>query len=270
VVTVDPSAPASIHFCDYPSADEALIDTQLEQSVAVARTVVALGRRLREEHRIKVRQPLGTLTVVQRDPALRARIAAQDGVIRAELNVKGVLFEANEDRFARVTVKPNFATLGKRCGKKLGPIKKVLDGFGAAEVAKLEAGESIEVEGEAIALGDVLLHREATGPGAIATDGQLTVVLDTTLTPALVAEGHAREVVSQLQNARKGAGLEVSDRIVIDYSCSDQLVKDAIEQHKELILGEVLGDRLSFSRELTSGVSLDVNGTPVQAQLTKA
>jgi len=270
VVTVDAAAPPSIHFCDYPSASVALIDTKLEESVSVARTVVALGRRLREEQRIKVRQPLASLTVVHRDAVMRARITAQKAVILAELNLKDLVLEADEGRFAKVTVKPNFATLGKRCGKKLGAIKKVLDTFGLAEVGRLEAGESIEVEGEALTLGDVLLHREATGSGAIASDGELTVVLDTALTPALIAEGHAREVVSQLQNARKGAGLEVSDRIVIDYSCEDPAVTDAIEQHKELILSEVLGDRLSFASELENGVALDVNGTPVQAQLTKA
>jgi isoleucyl-tRNA synthetase len=269
VVSVDDTAPASIHFCDYPIANESLIDATLEQGVTMARSVVALGRRLREEHRIKVRQPLTKLTVVHRDAAVRAEVRAQQSIILAELNLKSLELEADEGRFARITVKPNFATLGKRCGKKLGAIKKGLEAFGATEVARLEAGETIEVEGEAIALGDVLLQRDATGGGATATDGRLTVVLDTQLTPALVAEGHAREVVSQLQNARKGAGLEVSDRIQISYFCSDPAMRDAIEHHKELILAEVLGDRLSFAEHIPEAAILDVNGTPVQAALSK-
>ena len=216
-----------------------------------------------------MRQPLGKLTVVHRDPAVRARVKAQEAVILAELNIKTLELEADEGRFAKVTVKPNFATLGKRCGKKLGVIKKALEAFGGAEVARLEAGDSIEVEGEALTLADVLLHREATGGGAIATDGVLTIVLDTGLTPALVAEGHAREVVSQLQNARKGAGLEVSDRIRISYSCQDPAVTEAIERHKDLILSEVLGDGLAFAEVLEAPTTLDVNGTPVQASIAK-
>jgi len=279
VVALDPAAPASIHFCDYPRADESLIDEALEESVAMARTVVGLGRRLREERRIKVRQPLSKLTVVHRDARVRAEVQAQEPVILAELNLKRLDYEADEARFAKLTVKPNFATLGKRCGKKLGPIKKALEAFGPSEVARLEAGESIEVEGELLTLADVLLQREASGASgaggpsaggnATATDGQLTVVLETTLTPELVAEGHAREVVSQLQNARKSAGLEVSDRIRVRYFCPDPAVASAIERHRDLIRGEVLAEELSFAEQIESPTLLDVNGTAVQADLRK-
>src|SRR5690606_836849 len=210
VVSVDPAAPRSVHFCDYPSANEALIDAELEQNVAIARSVVALGRRLREDHRIKVRQPLGKLTVVHRDPALRARVRAQEAVILGELNIKALDLEADERRFAEVSVKPNFASLKKKpgVGQKMGTLKPFIETLhlsdeGRGKIAQLERGESFLAHDIEITPSDVLFHRKATDNAAVATDGDLTVVLDTTLTPELVAEGHAREVRSEERRVGK-------------------------------------------------------------------
>src|SRR5690606_6768448 len=159
VRSVYPDAPGSVHFCDYPVVDEAVIDTELEERMRVVRTVVGLGRKLREEHRIKVRQPLRKLTVVHRDPRVRSQVLASVALIADELNLKAVTAEADESAFTTVQVKPNFKTLGKRCGSKLGALKGIFASWGFDEVARLEAGESIEVEGEAIALEDVILQR---------------------------------------------------------------------------------------------------------------
>jgi len=237
---VDAQAPASVHFCDYPQSLPTSIDPELEARMQLARDVVALGRKLREEQRIKVRQPLRRLTVVHRDPQLRAMALGSQALIQDELNIKSLHVEADESSFTSITVKPNFKTLGKRCGPKLKTIGAELAKWGFDEVARLESGGQIEVSGEAISLADVVLQRSALGGAVVATNGDLTVVLDTQLDPALKREGIAREFVSVLQNARKQAGLEVSDRIRVSWSSAEPEVREALAEHAAIVAREVL------------------------------
>ncbi len=239
---VDDASPASIHWCDYPQADTSRIDASLERRMATVRAVSAIGRRVREDHRIKVRQPLRELTVVHRDLGVRNDVEAGADLIAEELNVKRVTVEADESAFASVTVKPNFKTLGKRCGRKLGQIGPALREWGFEEVARLEAGESIEVEGEAIGLEDVLLQRAATEGAATATDGEYTVVLDTELDPPLRREGVARDAINLFNNVRKDKGFEVSDRVSIAWACDEGGVKAALQEYAGLISREVLAE----------------------------
>jgi len=240
VRTVDPSAPMSVHWCDYPQVETAELDAGLERRMSTVRAVSTLGRRVREDHKIKVRQPLRELSVVHRDEAVREDVIASAELLASELNVKKVSVEADESAFATVTVKPNFKTLGKRCGPKLKEIGPELAGWGFDEVSRLEAGESIVVAGEDLRLEDVLFHRSARGDAATATDGEYTVVLDTKLDDALRREGIARDAISLLNNARKDKGFEVSDRVRIAWVCDDDLVAQALEEHAELVAREVL------------------------------
>jgi len=237
---VDAAAPPSVHFCDYPSVVAEHIDKGLETRMAVAREVVALGRKLREEHRIRVRQPLSRLTVVHRDPKTRSMALASAVLIEEELNIKAVSAEADESSFTSISIKPNFKTLGKRCGPKLKGIGATLATWGFAEVTALESGGQLEVDGEAIALGDVILQRSALGGAAVATNGELTVVLDTAIDAPLRREGLAREFVSVLQNARKQAGLAVSDRIRVNWSAVEPELRTAFIEHAATIAHEVL------------------------------
>lgn len=237
---VEASAPESVHFCDYPEAKPDHVDGTLEARMATARQVVALGRKLREEHRIRVRQPLERLSVVHRSEATRDAALASAALIRDELNVKSVDALADESSFTKLTVKPNFKALGKRCGPKLKGIAKALLSWGFDEVARLEADEPIEVEGEALSLGDVILQRSARDGAAVATNGQLSVVLDTDINDELRREGIARDFVNLLQNARKDAGLNVSDRIRVSWSSDDPEVARACRDHAPSICREVL------------------------------
>lgn len=272
VVPLDAKAPRSVHFCDFPMSNTALIDLQLEEKMKVSREVVVLCRKLREEHRVKVRQPLASLSVVHRDSVVREMVKSMGSLIAEELNVKLVLTEEDESRFTTVSVKPNFQTLGKRCGKKLGNIKAILETWGGKEVAALESGVSIEVEGEALQLTDVILARSTKGDAAVATDGNLTVVLDTNLTDELLSEGNAREVISQLQNERKAMDLSVSDRIRVSWSCGAGPVSEAIIRHREVIMGEVLAMELTVEAHLTETEEvrrLDVNGMELLVKIQK-
>jgi isoleucyl-tRNA synthetase len=217
---------------------------------------------------VKVRQPLPSLTVVHRDAVVREDVSLVREVIRQELNVKVVEIQADEASFALVSVKPNFKTLGKRCGPKLKPIGAALARFGHDEVLRLEAGESIEVEGEALGIADVILQRSPKGDRAVASDGHVTVALDTHIDEALRREGVAREFISQLQSARKDSGLEVTDRVEVLWSCGDPLVREALREHAPSIAKEILATGFAEG-SVESASNADIDGISVSYRLEK-
>jgi isoleucyl-tRNA synthetase len=268
VLAVEPSAPASVHFADFPQARSVLVDTALERRMTIVRTIVSLGRRLREEKKLKVRQPLATFTVVSRDPAVREAALAGAALVGDQLNVKAVETSADEAAFCSIGVKPNFAVLKERAAPKLKDIGKALAGFGFPEVSRLEAGETIEVVGERIGLGDVLLARTPVSGKAVATEGDVTVVLDTALTDELVDEGVARELNSVLQQARKTANLDVSDRVRVFWWSTDPSVVRALERHAKWLAEEVLA--VEFRRDEKAATEASLNGKPVRFTLAKA
>jgi len=267
VRAVDPSAPASVHFVDFPSADLERIDDALEVRMELVRRIVSLGRRLREEQKLKVRQPLGRLTVVTRDAHAQAAALETAHLIREELNVKTVETSPDEASFCSLTLKPNFPSLKGRAGPKLKEIGQGLAGWSFAELARLEAGESLPLAGEAITLADVLSQRKPVPGRAIASEGQVTLVLDTALTPELVEEGLAREFVSVLQQARKAQGLEVSDRVRIVYDGEPDVVA-AILKHAAAIAEEVLA--VELRHDAAAATAESINGRPVRYTLERA
>ncbi len=267
---VDESAAASIHWCDFPQVEEAALDATLERRMSTVRAVSTLGRRVREDFKIKVRQPLRELTVVHRDQSVREDVVAASALIASELNVKTVSVEKDESAVATVTVKPNFKTLGKRCGPKLKEIGPVLAGWGFEEVSRLEAGESILVAGEALRLEDVLFQRAVVGDAASATDGVYTVVLDTTLDDGLRREGIARDAINLLNNARKENGFEISDRIHVLWSSSDADLKAALEAHAEMISREVLATEFASREQIDDGAELELGGAILRYSIKKA
>ncbi len=139
---VDPDAPASVHWCDYPRADESLIDQALESRMAISRTVATLGRRLREDKRLKVRQPLPRVTVISRDAAVRAAAEAQSALIADELNVKAVSVSSDEGAVCAIAVKPNFAALRAHApGAKLKAIAARAQPLGPCRSRRAGGGE---------------------------------------------------------------------------------------------------------------------------------
>ncbi len=267
VRTVNDKEPASIHWCDFPQADEGLIDVALERDMGISLIAASLGRKLREDHKLKVRQPLAKVTVISRDPLVHVAINRFMASLASELNVKSVELSADEAAFVAVSCKPNFKELRARCGAKLKEIGAVLANWGHAEVAQLEGGAAIEVVGEALRIADVILERKPVGGSITASEGAVTVALDTELTPKLVEEGHAREFTSLLQQARKDAGLEIADRITVTWSSDDADLARAVDLHEKLIADEVLAVR--FSRG-TGSTEISVNGKLVRYTLSKA
>ena len=266
VRSIDGNAPQSVHWCDYPQVNPDVIDQELERRMQLARAAVSLGHKLRVDHKRKVRQPLASLTVVHRSDTVRTDALAMAHVLQDELNVKVITVEADENAFVSVSVKPNFKALGKRCGPKLKLIGATLATWGSEEVAKLEAGEPILVAEETISIDDVLLQRQAKAGAAIATDGTITVVLDTTISDELAREGLAREITSALQSARKEADLEVNDRISLSWQTESDELSAALQTHGGSIAEEILANSFTAGN---GERAVDINGHQLSFTLKK-
>ena len=216
-------APESVHLCDFPTADDAWIDTALEEKMEEVAAAVQLGRACRNTANIKVRQALSTLYV--KGAELDEEFAA---LIRSELNVEEVRFISDARAFTTYQIKPQMRTLGPRYGKLLGKIGAYLKEVdGNAFVDAFEKGETVkfEIDGTMVELAqDDCLISPAQKPGFVAeTDRDMTVVIDTNLTPELIEKGFVREVISKLQTMRKEAGFDVVDRICVTYRTTDVL-----------------------------------------------
>ncbi|HEY5960084.1 MAG TPA: DUF5915 domain-containing protein, partial [Polyangiaceae bacterium] len=268
VKKTQPDAPASVHFCDFPLVRSERIDTALEMRMDLVRRIVILGRRLREDTKLKVRQPLARLTVVSRDASIRKAALDSTRIIRDELNIKEVATSEAEAQFCGLVVKPNFASLKTRAATKLKDISRELTKWGFDEVGRIESGESLSLCGEMISRADLILQRTPLTGMVVASDGDVTVVLDTTLTKELQQEGLAREFNSILQQARKTAGLEVIDRIKVGYDSTNPDVLSALQAHAKDVAEEVLA--IEFIRDPEAANEGDLNGKPVRYRLSKA
>jgi isoleucyl-tRNA synthetase len=237
----------SVHFCAFPSADDWARDEALEAETALAREVVALGLTLRERERVGARRPLAAVTVVSDDPATRARLAGRDNAdILGELNVKRIAVSGDDSALVELSARPNLKLLGKRLGPRLNAVKAALAELGQAELRAFVASGALTVAGEALGAEDVLLTRSPRPGMVVASEGGLTVVLDTALTESLRLEGLAREIINRVQNLRKSAFPDdVTRRIQLYLRCDGALAAAArTPELAELIRGETLSVRL--------------------------
>ena len=234
VVNNVPGAPESVHLCDFPAADAARIDPEMERQMAALLEVIQLGRACRNAANLKVRQPLQRLYVKGAEFGADYQALCED-----ELNVKEVVFTEDARAFTTYQLKPQMRTLGPKYGKLLGRIGQQLAQMDGNDVVDTFArGEevSFEIDGTAVTLAkDDVLTSPMQKPGFTALEDRgVTVVLDTNLTEALIREGYAREVISKIQTMRKEAGFEVTDRIEIAYTAEDALA-EALEACGEMI-----------------------------------
>ena len=289
--------PESVHLCAFPEPNAAARDVALEEQMAIVQRIVALGHNLRKQKNLKVRQPLARAVVVASSPEAILHINpifhptpmmgkimsdTQDILVRTieeELNVKEISFASDESRFVTLSAKANFKVLGKKLGPRMKAAAAAIAALPAADIAKLQAGGSVPLAlsdgGDAVALlpEDVLVQRTENEGLTVANDGNLTVALDTALTPDLVSEGIARELVSHVQALRKETGLDVSDRIRLSVT-TDAEAAAAITAHADFVKGETLALNLAIS-ETAEGSGedprpLDLNGHPASISLAKA
>ena len=244
VRTVDKSAPESIHLCDWPHKDESFIDPELEANMAAVLDIVVLGRSARNAANIKNRQPVASMYVQGKAlPDMYVYIIAD------ELNVKEVRFVDDASSFISYRVKPQLKTLGPRYGKLLPKINQYLagEGVGNAVVAAHNRGESynFDIDGTEISLAaeDVLVSTEENAGFVTVTEHDLSVVLDTNLTPELIEEGFVREIVSKVQTMRKEAGFEVTDHIVLSHHGNSR-IESIFAKHGAEIAADTLADSI--------------------------
>ena len=269
VRTVDKSAPESIHLCDWPKKDESFIDPELEANMAAVLDIVVLGRSARNAANIKNRQPVASMYVQG-----KALPDIYVSIIADELNVKEVKFVDDASSFISYRVKPQLKTLGPRYGKLLPKINQYLagEGVGNAVVAAHNRGESykFDIDGTEISLAaeDVLVSTEENAGFVTVTEHDLSVVLDTNLTPELIEEGFVREIVSKVQTMRKEAGFEVTDHIVLSHH-GNSLIEGIFARHGADIAADTLADSIKLG---SAGYVKDweINGESVTLGVEKA
>ncbi len=261
--------PDSIHHTDYPETLDRLIAPDLEESMATVRAVVNLGRGLRVNSELKVRQPLAGLTVVSRSGRVLAAVQSHADLIAEELNVKQVSSSDHEDHLVHLSAKADFSVLGPRLGAGVKVVAAAIAALDDAAVGTLADGGELEVAGERVSVDDVVITRTPRPGHVVAAEGPLVVVLDTELTDDLVVEGYAREVVNRVQALRREAGLEVSDRIRLGWASDDATVQRALAEFGDYVAAEVLATEITATAG-PDAPEVDVNGAPVRLELTTA
>lgn len=262
-------APSSIHHRDFPMADEALIDRELETAMAHVREVVRLGRNLRKREGHRVRQPLSRLTVLTRDPSVAGAVATHASVISDELNVKEVTVSSDETAFVHLSAKANYRKLGPILGSRMTDAATAIAGLSGDQIEDLLAGGSTELVGQQITLDDILVERIPVDGTIVETGSEFACALDTTITRDLKLEGLAREIVSKVQNMRRQAGLQVSDRIHLTWQAADDDVVAAFDQYSDHITSEVLASELMRSNEVDAN-DVEIDGHTIRLEVVKA
>ncbi|MEG1276840.1 MAG: isoleucine--tRNA ligase [Cellulosilyticaceae bacterium] len=245
VRTNDESAPISVHLCDFPVANESMIDSELEKYMDQVLQIVVLGRACRNESNIKNRQPVGTMYV----GATESLPEAFASIVAEELNIKHVEFTSDASEFISYTFKPQMRTLGPKYGKQLNAIRTALTELdGSAAMTELnETGTlKLAIDGETIALTkEDLLISTAQKDGFMAqSEGGFTVVLDTNLTEELLEEGFVREIISKIQTMRKEANFEVQDHILVTYKDNAKIAEIMTRNNAE-IASDVLANAVT-------------------------
>lgn len=263
----------SIHHALYPQADEKSIDKLLEERMRLAQDISSLVLSLRKKVNIKVRQPLQRILVPVSSTAMKEQISRVAELIKSEVNVKELEYLENTDSsFIKKKIKPNYVALGKKLGAKMKAVAAAIGQMSQEEIGTLEKEGSISllIDNEPVILQaqEVEISSEDIPGWMVANKDTLTVALDVQVTPLLVSEGNARELVNRVQKIRKDSGLELTDRIVVKLSEHGEL-KDSIARFNNYICAEILADQLEMVSELAEGTEVEVNDIPVKVFVSK-
>ena len=269
VCSVNPSAPESVHLCDYPVSNPAFVDKELEASMDEVLNIVVLGRAARNSANIKNRQPLGKIFVT----APKALADEYREIIEDELNVKELEFVTDSSSYVSYSFKPQLKTLGPKYGKLLGAIREYLaslDGSAAKQELDEKGTLTFTAGGTEISLApeDLLIETVQREGFQAESGGGVTVVLDTNLTPELIEEGFVRELISKIQTMRKDAGFEVMDTIKIYVSGNDKIAA-IFEANKASIAHDVLATAITAAQGGSYTKDWDINGEKVTLGVEK-
>lgn len=267
-----PQMPESVHLCDFPEVDAALLDEALSDRMASTMTAVSLGRYLRTQTKLRVRQPLAEAILVSAESHVREDLEAMSDIIAEELNVKTVTIRADEEALVDLTAKANFRSLGPRFGKEMKAAAAAVAAMTSGQIARLRRDQSIGLavngQNEIFGSDDILIQRSEKDGITVANEGHVTVALDIRLNDALRAEGWARELISRIQNLRKEMNLDVADRISVVYDLPEEIAQ-AAAACSDYIANEVLAVSLTPG-ELTDSPVVDLNGVEGRIRIAKA
>ena len=236
-----------MHLDDYPVADRSLIDERLNEVTRLAQRVSSMGRAARSRAQIKVRQPLETVLVKTRTDSERALLETAAPQILDELNVRAVTAVSGESDVVSYVVQPNLPVLGPKYGREVVQVRKALESADPAEVATLHsAGHPVVVGEYTLEPDEVLVTTRELEGYSVSSDAGYTVAVSTEVTPELLLEGQARELVHRIQNMRRDAGFDISDYITTYYTGSD--LDDLVGTHGDYIKQETLSVDLVCAR----------------------
>ena len=269
VRSVDKDAIESIHLCDFPKVEEAWINKELEDDMEELLKIVVLGRAARNTANIKNRQPIGTMYI----KADKEMGQFYTDIIADELNVKEVKFANDVESFISYSFKPQLRTVGPKYGKLLNGIRTALaeiNGTEAMNELRSTGLLTLDINGNKVELSeeDLLIETAQTEGYVTEADGDISVVLDTNLTPELIEEGFVREIVSKVQTMRKEAGFEVMDKIHI-YAKDNDKILELMKNHKEEIMSEVLAEDMTLGTTDGYVKEWNINKEPVVLGVAK-
>jgi isoleucyl-tRNA synthetase len=257
----------SVHLVNFPTANHAAIDTELEERMALAQRVSSLVLGLRRKVNIKVRQPLTKIMLPVLSDRFENQLRTISDIIKTEINVKEIQYLDDTSGILVKKIKANFKLLGKKFGKQMKEVSEMVGKFDQADIALIEKDGryllNLADGPSELLLSEVEILSEDIPGWLVANDGNLTVALDITLTPELVEEGLARELINRIQNMRKDSGFEVTDKIRILIQKHPGL-NAAVEHFGEFIANQTLATSISLAEEVRSLGGEEANGAEVR------
>ena len=268
VVGLDKNAPESVHLCLWPEVDENAINKELEKEMDLAYKIVKLGRSARNSANIKNRQPLSEMLI-----SIDNLPKYYEDIVKEELNVKKVELGAEMSQYVDFEIKPNLPVLGKEYGKLIPQIRTKLAEMNQMDLAtKVKNGKSeyIEIGDTQIELtaDNLLVTMQGKEGFAFSGEGEIGVILETTITPELRKEGYVREVLSKVQNMRKDKGFEVLDNINLYVAGSEEL-EAVIKENEELIKHDTLAKKVVYHEERDNYTTTNINGNNLDIDIEK-
>lgn len=269
--------PVSVHLADYPVYDERYRDDELEFKMATVQKAVSMGRALRYQYNLKIRQPLKSVEFVTRNADEKTVLLSMEESIREELNVKKVVFHEREDELVEYKAKANFRTLGKELGPLMKEASALIAGLDQRSIQSVLDGAvlSIEIGGKPIELTQdkIIVERFEKSTLKVVNEGTLTVALDSEITEELRLEGYARDLVRGVQNLRKERGLNVTDRIKLSVGADkdkDGELKKAFEMFSDYIASETLASEERWNDRISGAALIETGELTWKAEIEKA
>ncbi len=266
------SDPISVHLVDLPEPNNNLIDSELEEKMGLAQTIVQIARSLRERAKIRVRQPLAKILVPVLNPKQRRNIQHFENIIKEEINVKEIAYVSADTEFVRKKAKPNFKVIGKKFGKLTQSIANRIKKLTHDEIIELERKKAITVsvqnENVTIQLEDIEIYSDSIEGWLVGSESNVTVALDTHITSELRTEGIAREFINRIQNLRKKSNFDVTDRIEIYASVPEEFI-EPFQNTRDYIMGETLAEKFVLTEKLTDSEEIEIDEKKLFISLKK-